>query len=152
MVTKKYLSNQGGAGVSADTGWFEAEPGVKFKVLVPTEQTDGLYACLESIAQKGTGSTFHIHHKEDEHFLILEGAGHFALGDKKFDVHAGNSISLPRGIPHAWSNKGDIPLRALIVFSPGGFDRLCMEMISSVGLDKSDIRKRFGLEVIGPKL
>jgi mannose-6-phosphate isomerase-like protein (cupin superfamily) len=131
--------------------WFEPEPGVRFKVLASTEQTAGAYACLENIAQKGTGSPLHIHHNEDEHFLILEGTAHLVLGEKTIDLPAGQTITLPRGIPHAWSNKSDVPLRSLVMFNPGGFDQLCIEMATGA-LDMSDIRTRFGIEMVGPKL
>jgi mannose-6-phosphate isomerase-like protein (cupin superfamily) len=131
--------------------WFEPEPGVRFKVIASTEQTAGSYCCLESIAQKGTGSPLHIHHLEDEHFLILEGTAHLVLGEKTIDLPAGQTITLPRGIPHAWSNKSDVPLRSIVLFNPGGFDQLCIEMATGT-LDMSTIRARFGLEMVGPKL
>lgn len=137
---------------TAEADWLEVEPGVRFKVVVSSEQSSGIYACLESIAQKGAGSTLHIHHNEDEHFLILEGTAHLVVGDRTLDLPAGQSITLPRGVPHAWSNRSDAPLRSLVIFNPGGFDRLCVEMATPKGVDRSDIRRRFGLEVVGPKL
>jgi mannose-6-phosphate isomerase-like protein (cupin superfamily) len=131
--------------------WFEAEPGVRFKVLVSAEQTGGSYAFIESIVQKGAGSTLHIHHHEGEHFLVLEGTVRLVVGDKTFDVPAGQTITVPRGIPHAWSNESDEPLRFVTVFSPGGFDQLCIEMATASAANKSDIRQRYGLEIVGPK-
>jgi len=137
---------------TAGADWFEVEPGVRFKVVASTEQTGGIYACLECIAQKDSASPLHVHHNEDEHFLILEGTAHIAVGDKILDLPAGRTITLPRGVPHAWSNKSDAPFRSLALFNPGGFDQLCIEMATQGRLDKSDIRKRFGIEVVEPKL
>jgi len=137
-----------------EAGWYVSEPGVRFKVLVSTEQAAGSYCCLETIAQNGTGSPIHIHHNEDEHFLILEGTAHLLLGEKEIDLPVGRTTTLPRGVPHAWSNKSDVPLRMVALFNPGGFDQLCVGMAEG-GIDASDmsiLRTRFGLELLGPKL
>jgi mannose-6-phosphate isomerase-like protein (cupin superfamily) len=152
LVTKNADANQIRPSIAAsEADWLEPEPGVRFKVLASTEQTGGSYACMETIAQKGTGSPLHIHHREDEHFLILEGTAHLVLGEKTLDLPAGQTITMPRGIPHAWSNNSDAALRLIALFSPGGFDQLCIEMATGA-LDMSKILERFGLEIVGPKL
>jgi Uncharacterized conserved protein, contains double-stranded beta-helix domain len=84
--------------------------------------------------------------------VVLEGTLHVVLGDKTFDVPARQTISLPRGIRHAWSNKSDTPLHFIALFTPGGFDQLCVEMATSGGFDLAEITERFGLELIGPEL
>jgi mannose-6-phosphate isomerase-like protein (cupin superfamily) len=152
MTNKEPNSNASSSGTSMPVGWLQVEPGVRFKVLVSSEQSAGAYACLEMVAQKGTGSTVHIHHNEDEHFLVLEGTAHLALGDSRVDLPAGRTMTLPRGVPHAWSNISETPLRLIALFNPGGFDRLCIEMASPNGVDRSEIRSRFGLETVGPRI
>lgn len=139
---------------TSSAAWYDSEPGVRFKVLVSTEQSGGAYCCMETVAQKGTGSPVHIHHNEDEHFLILEGTAHLLSGERIIDLPAGQTMTLPRGIPHAWRNISDAPLRMIVLFNPGGFDRLCIDMAEGT-LDVSDmsiLRTRFGLEVTGSKL
>lgn len=131
--------------------WFEVEPGLRFKVLASGEQTNGTYACLESIALKGLGSPLHIHHREDEYFLILEGTVHVVFGDRTLDLRAGETIMMPRGIPHAWVNRSDMPLHKLVVFTPAGFEQLCIAMATPGLVDPSRLRERYGLETIGPK-
>jgi mannose-6-phosphate isomerase-like protein (cupin superfamily) len=46
----------------------------------------------------------HVHQNEEEHFLILEWTAQNVYGDKPFNANAGTSITLSKGIPHAWSN------------------------------------------------
>ena len=153
MTTKFTSANQSPhAGAVSEAEWLQIEPGVQFKVIASTNQTRGSYACMETIALKGTGSPIHIHHREDEHFVVLEGTLHVVLDDKTFDVPARQTISLPRGIRHAWSNKSDTPLHFIALFTPGGFDQLCVEMATSGGFDLAEITERFGLELIGPEL
>jgi mannose-6-phosphate isomerase-like protein (cupin superfamily) len=152
VTTKNTNANQFSPPIMAsEADWFEPEPGVRFKVIASTEQAGGSYSCLETIAQKGTGSPLHIHHREDEHFLILEGTAHLVVGEKTLDLPAGQTITMPRGIAHAWSNKSDVPLRLIALFNPGGFDQLCIGMATGA-VDTSDIREQFGLEIVGPKL
>ena len=43
---------------------------------------------------------FHVHHEEDEMFVILEGTGEYRFGDKVFNVQAGDVLGAPRGGPH----------------------------------------------------
>jgi hypothetical protein len=54
--------SQNAAASGADQKWFEIEPGVRFRVLLSTLQTGGAFACLECIAQPGTGSPLQVHH------------------------------------------------------------------------------------------
>jgi mannose-6-phosphate isomerase-like protein (cupin superfamily) len=46
----------------------------------------------------------HIHDNEEEHFIILEGKALIANGDERAEVTAGSSITIVRGVPHAWCN------------------------------------------------
>jgi mannose-6-phosphate isomerase-like protein (cupin superfamily) len=137
-------------------GWREVEPGSLFKVIVSSEETHGAYSIVESIAQPGVGSIVHAHHREAEHFLVLEGTAHVVLDGEAMNLEPGQSVSLPRGVPHIWVNRSDQPLRLLAFFTPGGFEK-ALEMAASEtsamgGIDNSRIGARYGLEALGPKL
>ena len=152
MITKFTSANQSPhAGAVSEAEWLQIEPGVQFKVIASTNQTRGSYACIETIALKGTGSPIHIHHREDEHFVVLEGTLHVVLGDKTFDVPARQLY------PYLVESRtrGAISLIRpdfIALFTPGGFDQLCVEMATSGGFDLAEITERFGLELIGPEL
>jgi len=124
---------------------------VRFRVLTPTEDTGGAFACIECIAEPNTGSSLHIHHNEDEHILVLEGVAHLRLGEQVLDPPARQTITMPRGIPHSWNNMSDTALRFMILFSPSGFDRFSLEIAANT-VPRSEIRPRYGLEVVGPRL
>jgi mannose-6-phosphate isomerase-like protein (cupin superfamily) len=67
----------------------------------------------------------HVHDNADEHFIILEGKAFIANGNRRAEVAAGSSITISRGVPHAWCNRsGDAPVRTLVIFSPGGLEEL----------------------------
>jgi len=95
----------------------------------------------------------HIHQNEDEHFVILEGTARIASGDKTFDAAAGTAITLSKGVPHAWCNPSDSPLRMVVIVSPGG----CEEILRFIakGGDIGDIMalsEKFGVRNLGPTL
>jgi mannose-6-phosphate isomerase-like protein (cupin superfamily) len=156
MTTPKNTGDAGTASsdpVAAD--WYEVEPGMVFKVIVSSAETGGAYAIVESIAAPGVGSITHRHHHEDEHFFVLDGVAHVVIDGVPVDLYPGQSATLPREVPHVWINRSDKPLRMLGIFSPGGFEQLALEIAELGGIEKYDlsqIRPKYGLEALGPKL
>ena len=45
----------------------------------------------------------HIHYSQDEIFYVIEGSYYFRVGDEKLNLTKGDSIFLPRKVPHAWT-------------------------------------------------
>ena len=68
---------------------------------------------------------FHVHHAEDELFIILEGQGSYRFGDASHAVAAGDVLGAPRGgaeFAHKLVNTGEIPLRYLAISSRAMID------------------------------
>lgn len=57
---------------------------------------------LEHHAYFGDSPPLHIHHTEDEIFVVLNGEFRFVIGDKEHRLHSGETILAPKGIPHAY--------------------------------------------------
>lgn len=87
-----------------EDGWYVITPGEIGKIRTSAADTNGAYTMLEVVAQPLNGVPVHIHTNEDEHFVILEGTAHFAKGDVKLDAPAGSTVSIRKGVPHAWCN------------------------------------------------
>ena len=63
---------------------------------------------------------FHVHHAEDEMFIILEGEGTYRFGAESYHVKAGDVLGAPRGGPdyaHKLTNTGSVPLKYIAVSS-----------------------------------
>jgi mannose-6-phosphate isomerase-like protein (cupin superfamily) len=133
--------------------WLQVTSGERFRIRVPSAQTMGAYSVIEIIADPGNGVPLHIHNKEEEHFIVLEGTLDIANGDHRSDVPAGTSVTVKRGVPHAWCNPSDTPLHMLVVFSPGHIDGLFR---AAAGVDDVDritaIAGRYGTQLVGPPL
>ena len=57
---------------------------------------------LEHHAYHGDSPPLHIHHTEDEVFVVLEGEFRFVIGSGEHRLKQGESILAPKGIPHAY--------------------------------------------------
>lgn len=71
-------------------------------------------------------------HTHDEHDLVvvlLSGSVRAHLGDQIIDAQAGDTLTIPRGLPHWVENTGADPSLSLAVFSPpfDGKDRRFIE-------------------------
>ena len=124
MAIHTTSSNQLPISQESKNEWSEITPGERFSIRVSSEETNSVYTMLEIVADHRNGTPMHIHQNEDENFIILEGTAHLACGDKTVDAPAGTSISVSRGIHHAWCNLSKTPLRMLVLFTPGGIDEM----------------------------
>jgi mannose-6-phosphate isomerase-like protein (cupin superfamily) len=132
--------------------WLQITPGERFKIRTSVEETEGAFATLELVADPRNGTPMHVHKNEDEHFIVLEGTLHIANGDQTSDAPAGTTVTVGRGVPHAWCNLSEVPLRMLLVFSPGHIERLFREVAARENDDISAILDKFGCLIVGPAL
>lgn len=73
-------------------------------VKVSGSDTDGQLAIFEQTSlSQGRGTPLHYHTTQDEIFYVIEGSYRFKVGDDIFQLEVGDSIFLPRMIPHAWT-------------------------------------------------
>jgi mannose-6-phosphate isomerase-like protein (cupin superfamily) len=133
--------------------WQEVTPGERVKIHTSSGQTGGAFSLIEAIAEPGNGVPMHVHHNEDEHFIVLEGTFHVAVGNKRLDLSAGETITVAKGVAHAWCNASKAPVRVLAVFSPGGIEGLFREVAAARDLAEIEaIAKRYGTEIVGAPL
>ena len=61
----------------------------------------------------------HAHQGADKHYLVLEGSGHFSIGDVEQEAGPGMLVVAPAGVPHGVVNKGGERLSLLVAIAPG---------------------------------
>jgi len=72
-------------------------------VKISSKDTDGALAMFEQIGQTPLGGPpLHIHLYQDEFFYVVEGDYRFRVGDEFYSLSAGDTIYLPRNVPHAF--------------------------------------------------
>ena len=79
------------------------------------QDTDGAM-CIVEIA---TGWPRHLNREQDEWAYVVEGEVEFEVGEKRFRAGAGESVFLPRKVPHGWSPVGAAG-RIVNVYQPAG--------------------------------
>jgi quercetin dioxygenase-like cupin family protein len=133
--------------------WLQSRPGERFSVRIPASATNGSYSVTEILSSPGDSTPVHLHEKEDEHILVVQGTARVLCGDKTFDAAAGTVVSLARGIPHAWGNPTDTPLRLVITATPGGVEEV-LRLLATSGdqLDLVALADKYGVRLIGPPL
>jgi mannose-6-phosphate isomerase-like protein (cupin superfamily) len=133
--------------------WLQSRPGERFSIRIPSSATNGRYSITEILSSPGDSTPVHLHEREDEHILVVEGTVRVLYGDKTFDATAGTIVSLARGIPHAWGNPTDTPLRLVITATPGGIEEV-LRLIATSGdqLNLAALADKYAIRLIGPPL
>ena len=126
-------------------------------VKISGSDTNGELAIFEQTSlSQGKGTPLHIHHSQDEIFYIIEGKYKFQVGEDRYDMTTGDSIFLPRQIPHAWTQVSDKG-KMNVIMQPAG--KLENFFVTMAALDhepgKEEIAKIFeenDMQVVGPPL
>ncbi len=79
-----------------------------------------LVAQMETLA--GSEPPRHLHTLEDELFLIREGHARFFVGENTIDGKPGDTIFLPRGVPHHYKILSDRLITTLVATPAAGME------------------------------
>ncbi|HMO33147.1 MAG TPA: cupin domain-containing protein [Lacibacter sp.] len=120
------------------------------------KDTDGQLSVFEYTGYAKVGPSLHIHLKQDEIFTVIEGEYRFVVGNKTHVLKPGQTIFLPRGIPHTWiqlTDKG----RLIYFLQPAGKMEEFFSYMGKVKQRLSDeemarIHDAHDMKVVGPPL
>ncbi len=76
------------------------------------------FSVAEAEVDKGMETDAHVHKKSQEIYHILEGAGTMRLGERSFEVKAGDAILIPPGTLHNIKANKEAGVRILCICSP----------------------------------
>lgn len=136
-----------------------------YRFLATGEETDGKYSTFEAIVPPGSGPPPHIHSREEESFLVLEGEMTFRLGEERIVAGQGTFLNMPVGSLHSFKNETDKTAKLLISLAPAGLEQMFFEVGQPLAEDaemapppsQSDIEKlleaapRYGVEIKLPQ-
>jgi quercetin dioxygenase-like cupin family protein len=131
----------------------------KVDVKLTASLTDGHVGMWYWTARRGAASPRHVHHREDEQFLVVEGRFRFFIEDEHIDAGPGDCIFLPREIPHAYLATSDGVAVGMV--TPGGFEAFFTEAGVPVRAGETSgpppeitamnaAAARLGVETLGP--
>ena len=123
---------------------------------VSGKDTNGQLALFYGLYVKNDSAPLHVHYKEDEVFYILEGEFVVQVGNEKYTLKAGDSVFLPRNIPHTYLALTD-NARMLFMTTPAGKQEALFKQLSQMDATATpaDFRKvllAHDQDIVGPPL
>ncbi len=97
-----------------------------FTFLATAEETNGAFAVLKCKLRRGFEPPKHVHSKEEESYVILDGEIIYELEDKSIHAKAGDYVHLPRNISHKFRLISET-VTFILIITPGGFEQLFWE-------------------------
>jgi quercetin dioxygenase-like cupin family protein len=135
---------------------------IKFLGLHPNDckisgkDTGGQLSVFEYTGLDKVGPMLHLHYHQDEIFTVIEGNYRFVVGTDTYELKVGDTIFLPRNIPHTWIQLSD---RGKLIYflQPAG---KMEEFFSSMNALKArpgqqeldQLHEAHGMKVVGPPL
>jgi quercetin dioxygenase-like cupin family protein len=86
--------------------------------------TGGVFCLIDASLAPGIGVARHTHTRKDETYYMLSGELKVEVNDQGFLLRPGDTLLVPRNIPHQIKNTGTAENRFLRVFTPAGFENL----------------------------
>ena len=90
------------------------------------EDTHGALTVVELTMPPSSKAPPHVHHREDETFLVTRGRLTFQIGDETIEAGPGDFVVGPRDVPHRFSAGAD-GATVLFLLAPAGLEGLILE-------------------------
>lgn len=125
-------------------------------VKVSGKDTDARFCMFEYEGFTKMGPSLHLHINQDESFYVLEGQYLFQLGEEKHKLEAGDTIFLPRNIPHTWLQLTSRGKLMYMVQPAGKMEEFFKKVNSLKGAPSEEelqkIHVEHGMKIVGPPL
>lgn len=82
-----------------DIRWFFANLAT---VKLAGEETGGEFCLVEIVGARGDMPPLHVHHMDDETFLLVDGEATLFVGGDVVQARSGSVVFAPRGVPHTY--------------------------------------------------
>ena len=96
---------------------------MRIRILLDARESNGRLSIMDERGEAGDSSPRHVHSREDESWVVLAGRVTAFRGDECRSLVPGDSLFLPRGVPHAFRMTAAAS-RMLITYTPGGHEEL----------------------------
>ena len=92
------------------------------------QDTDGKFTVILQDNPPNTQIPMHVHKNEDELYRVIEGEVEFTVDGKTTLLNGGDSIFLPRNIPHTWKVVGTNNATVDLTIFPSGLETMFEEL------------------------
>ncbi|MDO7845418.1 cupin domain-containing protein [Hymenobacter sp. M29] len=125
-------------------------------IKISGKDTGGALAVFEYTGMAKGGPSLHLHLAQDEVFYVVSGDYLFVVGEEQRQLKAGDTIFLPRQVPHTWTQLSDTG-KLVYFLQPAGQmeDFFRARSGSKAPLSVAEREKLFtdhGMKLLGPPL
>jgi quercetin dioxygenase-like cupin family protein len=92
-----------------------------FSVLLDAAATDGQLTVGRFTVHKGEAPPYHLHTREDEVFLLIQGTALVWSDDQETELSEGGIVFLPKNVPHGYRITSDTA-DLLMICTPAGIE------------------------------
>jgi mannose-6-phosphate isomerase-like protein (cupin superfamily) len=97
--------------------------GLGIYVRLVGQDTEGAYSLFEYVVPPGLGGPpTHVHTRQDELFVCVAGKVAVQLAGVEHTLAVGESLLMPRNVPHMFHNPFEEETRVVAVVSPAGLE------------------------------
>lgn len=127
-------------------------------IKVSGKDTDGDLIIYQSTTlSPKSGPPMHVHFYQDEIFYVLEGEYLFQVGEEKHHMKPGDSIFLPRNVPHTWAQLQDTGKMIVILQPAGKMEEFFLSVASPATKDFTPEERarnieKYDMKSVGPPL
>jgi quercetin dioxygenase-like cupin family protein len=125
-------------------------------IIISRKDTGNQLSVFAYTGYERIGPSLHLHYKQDEIFYVVEGKYRFVAGEETMELTTGDTIFLPRGIPHSWIQLTDQGRLVYGVQPAGTLEDFFIEMNElkkPLSEEQSKaIHQKHGMKVVGPPL
>lgn len=123
---------------------------------IASQDTDGALSVFEYIGNEKGGPPLHIHPHQDEIFFIVSGDYLFQVGSERYQLQTGDTIFLPRNVPHTFAQLSKTG-KMFFLFQPSGKMEDFFRTIGNLTTPpKPDIAAKIfeehAMKIVGPPL
>lgn len=134
--------------------------GGRFDCKVSSKDTNGQLLIYDTVRQEKGGPALHLHHEQDEIFIVLKGEFKMQVGDDSFILKAGDTAFAPRKVAHAFAKISEGEAQMQVMFQPAGsmedffkqMQKLGKEIPANQQQQMKDLWASHGMQVVGPPL
>jgi mannose-6-phosphate isomerase-like protein (cupin superfamily) len=130
--------------------------GATFEVKVSGKDTEGRCVIFETTRHKKIGPPLHIHTDCDEWFFVQGGEFKFQAGDKILRLKAGDSLLIPREVPHTFVKVTEGDAQLIVMHQPAGrmeeYFRTVSQRPPLPPEASREFVKQYGMRIVGPAL
>ncbi len=134
--------------------------GVTLNILdlkISSKDNDGELAIFEqSGLTPNGGPPLHIHHFQDEMFYVIQGEYLYQVGEDKYRMSAGDTIFLPRKVPHAFVQLSETG-KLIVIYQPAGkmegfFKKTDLWTSPPTSEEIAKVFEEHDMQVVGPPI